>query len=139
MKDGAASASVRLMRRTSCVSVAGALGAAVAMVAFAGCASGRSSMAGPVVAEAKNLPDHFMVAATGIASSEEPKPGEGCRNPMVDPRDGTPLHLVRSKDGKGDYQVLDRDYELKTAYGVDSQHLLRLDCATGKALGIVNE
>ena len=139
MRVGAASASVRLMRKTSLVNAAGALGAAVAMVAFAGCASGRSSMAGPVVAEAKNLPDHFMVAATGIASSEEPKPGEGCRNPMVDPRDGTLLHLVRSKDGKGDYQVLDRDLELKTAYGVDSQHLLRLDCATGKALGIVNE
>jgi hypothetical protein len=127
------------MRRTSCVNAAGALGAAVAMIALAGCASGRSSIAGPVVAEAKDLPDHFMVAATGIASSEEPKPGEGCRNPMADPRNGTLLNLMRSKDGKGDYQVLNRDYELKTAYGVDSQHLLRLDCATGKALGIVNQ
>jgi hypothetical protein len=127
------------MRKTSLVYAAGALGAAAAIVAFAGCASGRSSMAGPVVAEAKDLPDHFMVASTGIASSEEPKPGEGCRNPMTDPRDGTRLNLVRTKDGKGDYQVLDRDFELKTAYGVDPRHLLRLDCATGKALGIVNQ
>jgi hypothetical protein len=126
------------MRKTSLVYAAGALGAAAAIVAFAGCASGRGSIAGPVVAEAKGLPDHFMVAATGVASAEEPTSGEGCRNPMVDPRDGTLLHLVRSKDGKGDYQVLDRDLELKTAYGVDSQHLLRLDCATGTALGIVN-
>ncbi|MFI5197763.1 MAG: hypothetical protein ACHQJD_04010 [Thermoanaerobaculia bacterium] len=127
------------MRKTSLVSAAGALGAAAAIVALAGCASGRSSIAGPVVAEAKDLPDHFTVAATGIASSEEPSGGEGCRNPMMDPRDGTLLHLVRSKDGKGDYQVLSTDFELKTQYGVDSRHLLRLDCATGKALGIVNQ
>jgi hypothetical protein len=127
------------MRRTSLVNAAGALAAAAAMVAFAGCVSGPSATLGPVVAEAKDLPDHFMVAASGVARSEEPNPGEGCRNPMVDPRDGTLLHLVRFKDGKGDYQVLNKDFELKTAYGVDSQHLLRLDCATGKALGIVNQ
>jgi hypothetical protein len=127
------------MRRTPFVNTAGAFGVAAAIVAFAGCASGRGSMAGPVVAEAKDLPDHFMVAATGIASSEEPKPGERCRNPMTDPRDGTLLNLMRSKDGKGDYQVLTENYELKAKYGVDSQHLLRLDCGTGKALGIVNQ
>lgn len=138
MRAGAASASVRLMRRTSLVNTVGALGAAAAIVAFAGCVSGPSATLGPVVAEAKDLPDHFMVAALGIAKSDEPISGEGCRNPMVDPRYGTLLHLVRFKDGKGDYQVLDKDFELKTAYGVDSQHLLRLDCNTGKALGIVS-
>ena len=42
------------------------------------------------MAQAKDLPDHFMVTVTGIAQAEEPKPGEGCRNPMVDPRNGTP-------------------------------------------------
>jgi len=127
------------MRKISFVNAAGVLGTAAAIVAFAGCASGRGSMAGPVVAEAKDLPDHFVVAASGLAGSEEPKPGEGCRNPMADPRYGTLLHLMRAKDGKGDYQVLNRDFELKAQYGVDSQHLLRLDCATGKALGIVNQ
>jgi hypothetical protein len=117
----------------------GATSALVALVALAGCASSRSSMAGPVVAEAKNLPDHFMVAVTGLAQREEPKPGEGCRNPMVDPRNGTALNLMRSKNGTGDYQVLGQQYELDSIYGVDSRHLLRIDCATGKALGIVDQ
>jgi hypothetical protein len=119
--------------------VFGATSALVALVALAGCASSRSSMAGPVVAEAKNLPDHFMVAVTGLAQREEPKPGEGCRNPMVDPRNGTALNLMRSKNGTGDYQVLGQQYELDSMYGVDSRHLLRIDCATGKALGIVDQ
>ena len=96
-------------------------------------------MEAPVVAQAKNLPDHFMVTVTGIGQAEEPKPGEGCRNPMVDPRNGTPLVLMRSKSGVGDYQVQGRDYELDSSYGVDPRHLLRIDCATGKALGIVDQ
>jgi hypothetical protein len=130
------------MRSTSLARVIGVFGATsalVALVALAGCASSRSSMAGPVVAEAKNLPDHFMVAVTGLAQREEPKPGEGCRNPMVDPRNGTALNLMRSKNGTGDYQVLGQQYELDSMYGVDSRHLLRIDCATGKALGIVDQ
>jgi hypothetical protein len=130
------------MRSTSLVRATGVFGAALALfilVALAGCASSRSSMAGQVVAEAKNLPDHFMVAVTGLAQKEEPKSGQGCRNPMVDPRNGTALNLMRSKNGMGDYQVLGRQYELDSAYGVDSRHLLRIDCATGKALGIVDQ
>jgi hypothetical protein len=128
--------------RTTFLRAAGPLVAAsafVALVAGAGCASGRGQATRPVVAEAKDLPDHFMVAATGLAQKEEPKAGEGCRNPMVDPRDGTTLNLVRSKDGMGDYQVMNKDYELKSQYGVDPRHLLRIDCATGKALGIVDQ
>ena len=122
---------------TSLVRVTGVCAAASAIVALAGCASSRGSMEGPIVAEAKSLPDHFMVAVTGIAQKEEPQPGEGCRNPMVDPRNGTELNLMRSKDGIGDYQVLGEQYSLGSRYGVDSRHYLRVDCATGKALGIV--
>jgi hypothetical protein len=130
------------MRSTSLLRVTGVFGASsalVALVALAGCASSRRSMEGPVVAEAKNLPDHFMVAVTGVAQKEEPKAGERCRNPMVDPRNATALNLMRSKNGIGDYQVLGQQYELDSTYGVDSRHLLRIDCATGKALGIVDK
>jgi hypothetical protein len=122
------------MKKTTCVKFAVAFGAAAALVA---CASGRGSVAGGIVAEAKDLPDHFMVSVTGVSQMEEPKAGEGCKNPMVDPRKGTVLNLVRSKDGIGDYQVLGKEYELEPRYGVDSRHYLRVDCATGKALGIV--
>lgn len=110
------------------------LGAATVLSA---CASGRGSVAGGIVAEAKDLPDHFMVSATGVAQREEPRPGEGCRNPMVDPRNGTELNLMRARDGVGDYQVMGDQYSLGSRYGVDSRHYLRIDCATGKALGIV--
>ena len=119
--------------------VTGLFAAATALFALSGCASSSSSTERPVVAQAKNLPDHFMVVVSGLAQKEEPKPGEGCRNPMVDPRDGTALNLMRSKNGIGDYQVLGHQYELDSSYGVDSRHLLRIDCATGKALGIVDQ
>jgi hypothetical protein len=125
--------------RSTTLGITGVFAAASAVVVLSGCASSRGSMEAPVVAQAKNLPDHFMVAVTGIAQAEEPKPGEGCRNPMVDPRNGTPLNLMRSKSGVGDYQVQGRDYELDSSYGVDPRHLLRIDCATGKALGIVDQ
>jgi hypothetical protein len=46
---------------------------------------------------------------------------------------------VRSKNGTGDYQVLGQQYEINSTYGVDSRHLLRIDCATGKVLGIVDQ
>ena len=122
------------MKKTIRVKFAVALGAAAALVA---CASGRGSMAGGIAAEAKDLPDHFMVVVSGLSQREEPKVGEGCRNPMVDPRNGTVLNLMRSKDGAGDYQVLGVQYEVESRYGVDSRHYLRVDCATGKGLGIV--
>jgi hypothetical protein len=127
------------MKSTALVRVTGLFAAASALALLAGCASSRGSMEQPIVAQAKNLPDHFMVAVSGIAQKEEPKSGEGCRNPMVDPRNGTALNLMRSKDGTGDYQILGNQYELDSTYGVDSRHLLRIDCATGKALGIVDE
>ena len=88
-------------------------------------------MTGPVVGVPLDTPDHFMVAKSGLGNAAEPKAGEGCRNPMVDSRDKTLLELRRSANGIGDYRVV--------KYGVTSRQLLRIDCATGKAIGIVDE
>jgi hypothetical protein len=107
--------------------------AASAVLALAGCATGRNDLSGPIVGVALDQPDHFKVAHSGLSKSEDPKPGEGCKNPMVDPRDGTMLTLRRSAGGKGDYWVESQKY------GVTSQQLLRIDCATGKAVGIVDQ
>jgi len=52
-----------------------------------------------------DTPDHFVVGMPNGSANSEPTPGEGCRNPMVDPRDGTRLLLVRSAEGYGDYEV----------------------------------
>jgi hypothetical protein len=106
---------------------------AAALLALAGCATVRNDLASPIVGVPLDQPDHFRIAASGLGKSEEPREGEGCRNPMVDPRDGTMLALQRSAGGKGDYRVE------SGKYGLTSRQLLRIDCATGKAVGIVDE
>lgn len=94
-----------------------------------GCASQRTVAAVP---EANGLPDHFLVGSHQNASvRQEPQPGEGCRNPLVDPQDGSRLLLVRSTSSEGDYEVADG------RYGIGRRSLLRVDCATGKPLGVV--
>jgi hypothetical protein len=104
-----------------------------ALLALLGCTTGRNDMTGPIVGVPLDPPDHFMVALTGVGNVEDPRPGEGCRNPMVDPRDKTMLILRRSAGGSGDYWVESQKY------GVTSQQLLRIDCATGRAIGIVEQ
>ncbi len=67
-----------------------------------------------------------------------------CRNPIKDPRDDSTLRLVRSTyqpaEGsrlaagyRGDYRVSPGQY------GVRPGELLRVDCITGRAIGIVPE
>jgi hypothetical protein len=110
---------------------------AVLVLALAGCAStSGKDMSGPVVGAALDAPDHFMVARSGIGKFEEPKADGACRNPMVDPRNKTELLLRRSAGGKGDYGV-DLGVYGGGKYGMTTQQLLRIDCATGKAIGIV--
>lgn len=120
-----------------------AAGLAAALCSAAGCAStAKNDMSGAVVGVPLNMPDHFLVAGSGIGKAAEPKPGEGCRNPMVDPRDKTLLELRRSANGIGDYRVMaGQDAGLASGgkYGMSSRDLLRIDCATGKAIGIVAE
>ena len=112
---------------------------AVLALALVGCASSsRNDMSGPVVGVPLDLPDHFKVARSGIGKSEEPKADGVCRNPMVDPRDHGELTLRRSAGGKGDYWPEGGIRGART-YGLTSQQLLRIDCATGKAIGIVAE
>lgn len=107
------------------------LGAAL-LVALAGCASAGDSF-GNAERGATDLPDHFLVGTFTGPGTSEPAAGEGCRNPMVDPRGDTRLMLQRSSGGRGDYAVPGG------RYGVAEGELLRLDCATGAPTGIVRE
>jgi hypothetical protein len=50
---------------------------------------------------------------------------------MIDPRDHTRLTLIRSAGGVGDYEAP------PGRYGVQEGELLRLECATGRVIGIV--
>lgn len=78
-----------------------------------------------------DTPQRFMVGLPASSQTSAPKAGDGCRNPMVDPRDETRITLVRSKNDRGDYEVTD------ARYGVRRGELLRLECSTGRVIGIV--
>ena len=84
------------------------------------------------VRAAENPPDHFVIGTPDGDETTEPgaSPTRDCRSPMVDPRDGTKLTLVWSNAGQGEYEVL------PGRYGVGSGEVLRLDCATGRVVGI---
>jgi hypothetical protein len=73
---------------------------------------------------------------TAFVTEDGEHPEQGwCRNPLIDPRDQTRLRLVRSAafgdSQRGDYEVP------QGRYGVGPRELLRIECATGQALGIV--
>jgi hypothetical protein len=104
-----------------------ALAAALLCVAGA-CATGGSFPDDASARAATDVPDAFTVPPLA--------PGMGdatCRSPVADPRDGARLHLMRSTDGRGDYQVPEG------RYGVGARELLRIDCATGRVVGIVRQ
>lgn len=79
---------------------------------------------------ATDLPETFSFDAASLAGSNRPA---RCSNPIIDPRDGTELRLVRERQYRhGDY-LPDR----AGRYGVGRGELLRLDCNTGEIVGIV--
>lgn len=96
----------------------------VLMAALAvGCATRRdASSTASSLRAADNPPERFV--------TEGPTSGTACHNPMIDPRDGARLRLIWSADGQGEYEVP------AGRYGVGDGEVLRLDCATGRVLGI---
>jgi hypothetical protein len=86
-----------------------------------------------VVRAAVDVPERFLVGGwnDGSVRLEPPSNESGCRSPLVDPRDGAQLRLVRSGERQGDYEAPSRRYGLKPG------KLLRVDCATGRAIGVV--
>lgn len=100
---------------------------AAALLALAACASGGEMY--PINAPARDAVDAppRFVFGSGPADAEG-----GCRTPMTDPRDGTSVRLVRSQGGQiGDYEVP------AGRYGVGAGELLRLECGTGRVVGVV--
>lgn len=77
-----------------------------------------------------DLPHHFLISTeTGAV---EPANDGNCHGPLVDPRDGTKLTMVRSANGMGDYSAPEG------RYGIGDKELLRVECATGIVIGIVH-
>lgn len=78
-----------------------------------------------------DAPTRFMVGEINQETTRDATPGEGCRSPMVDPRDGTRLLLIRSSRDQGDYRVPNGKY------GAKEGELLRLNCESGEVIGFV--
>lgn len=110
--------------------LARAIGLVMSLVLVSGCAT---THVGPdrTVRSAQDVPERFLVGTPNGSAATTHRASEGCRNPIVDPRDGTRLILVRSSDDRGDYAVP------AGQYGVGARELLRVTCATGSPVGIV--
>lgn len=106
--------------------------ASVALLPFlaAACLSSSTFTPGPAnLRMAQDPPAQFVTEDGG------PPPENSCRSPLIDPRDQTRLLLVRSGAVGATHQG---DYEVPAGrYGVRAGELLRVDCSTGQALGIV--
>jgi hypothetical protein len=104
------------------------LSAATGLLALAAC---NTTLNYPtaVLRPAHDAPERFVRADSSAISGT---PGAAaCTSPIVDPRTGARLTMVRSNQGNGDYAVTG------ASYGVGNGELLRVDCANGQPLGIV--
>jgi hypothetical protein len=105
---------------------------ALLVLAAGACALGRSGVDPNVVLRsAVDVPARFVLDPALPVQPGDTIPGAGCRSPLYDPRDRTQLRMVRSAEGRADYQPP------SGRYGVREGELLRLLCNTGEALGIV--
>lgn len=97
----------------------------LALPAVASCVTGgRSIFDDPVRRAALDTPEAFSFPTP-------PSVPDACTSPAVDPRDGTAITFVRAAGGIGDFQVPEG------RYGVQSGELLRIRCATGEPIGVV--
>ena len=100
----------------------------LALVAVTGCSTVQNTLKTTpyrVDRPASDLPGQFLL------QNGTPNPNATCQSPLVDPRDKTVIQLMQSDRGEGNYQVPDGKY------GVGAGELLRIDCTTGRALGIL--
>ena len=80
---------------------------------------------------ASDTPERFDVLDLASGNTHPMPADAACENPLVDPRDGMRLTLVRAAEGLGDYETPG------PRYGLSRYELLRVDCATGVAVGRV--
>lgn len=108
----------------------------LALPAWQGCSLGPAGTFPPSASarQASDVPARFepLEPAARVAPGDTIG-GSGCVSPMVDPRDGTPVRLVRSLGGLGDYEAP------AARYGGGPTELLRLECNTGAVIGIVRQ
>lgn len=115
-------------RRPALLLIGGLLVTSSACAALSGSTYPESSPA----RAAQDTPERFVSEdlPPGAAATDT-LPMSGCRNPLLDPRDGTRLHMLNAQTRVGDYEVP------AGRYGVGRGEALRIECNTGRVLGIV--
>lgn len=106
------------------------MNATIALLFVAGWISWSCAPAQAPWRPAAGAPDHFLVGAHEGDATREPVADGLCRSPMVDPSDGTKLVMDRAEGGFADYIVPEGKY------GVGKDEVLRIECATGRPVGI---
>ena len=97
-------------------------------IAAFGCASTTNSGSQSIIIrEAENTPEAF-VPREGVSFDEN-----SCKSPMIDPRDSTEIIMVSASNGQGTYSAPQGKYGLKKG------EFLRLNCSSGKVIGVVKK
>ena len=107
-------------------------GSAVALaLASWGCASTSDFAPGQRLAPVVDGPPRFEPQRADLRLAQgDTLAGRGCVSPLVDPRDGTILRMVRSAETLGDYEAP------AGRYGTGETHLVRVVCNTGAPAGL---
>ena len=104
----------------------------VSGLALGGCAAPGTQGGRPRPLEGAGAPERFEPVGPALrVAPADTLTGGGCLNPLIDPRSGDRLVLVRSTTGHGDYEVREG------RYGVGPAELIRVECNTGRPLGVV--
>ena len=110
------------------------LGAFVTSVSA--CAATNSSVSSErrdalVVRTARGLPPRFEPSRKELRLADgDTIAGPGCVSPLADPRDGTELRFIHST-WYGDYEIP------PGRYGSNPGEVLRIECNTGRVIGLV--
>ncbi|HEV7992593.1 MAG TPA: hypothetical protein VGP25_12260 [Gemmatimonadaceae bacterium] len=81
---------------------------------------------------ATRVPPRFEPSDASLRLSDgDTLAGPGCVSPMKDPRDGREIRSVYSTSWYGDYEIP------VGRYGSVSGELLRVECNTGRVIGLV--
>jgi len=104
--------------------------AAGSLLLAVACSSGVGTMTA-VIRPAEAAPARFEPELSELRVPGDTIAGRGCLSPMLDPRDGTVITFLRSRIDVGDYDVP------SGRYGVGPGELIRIECNTGRVVGIV--
>lgn len=103
--------------------------ALLAACAVAGCGGAPPALQAPPPVTA---PPRFVpLVSTNLIGPADTLAGAGCLSPLADPVTAIHIILIRSESGLGDYLAP------SGSYGIKDGMLLRLECNSGRVLGIV--